>query len=42
MESYQSPEERERLAELSGLIDPLFDLVADLDRADDVLGASSI
>jgi hypothetical protein len=42
VESYQSPEERERLAELSALIDPLFDLVRDLDRADDVLGASSI
>jgi hypothetical protein len=42
VESYQPPEERGRLAELSGLIDPLFDLVADLDRADDVLGASSI
>jgi hypothetical protein len=42
VESYQPPEERERLAELSGLIDPLFDLVGQLDRADDVLGASSI
>jgi hypothetical protein len=42
VESYQPPEERVRIAELSGLIDPLFDLVADLDRADDVLGASSI
>jgi hypothetical protein len=41
VESYQPPEERERIAQLSGLIDPLFDLVADLDRADEVLGASS-
>jgi hypothetical protein len=37
VESYQAPEERERIASLSGLIDPLFDLVADLDRADEVL-----
>jgi hypothetical protein len=42
VESYQPPEERERIAQLSGLIDPLFDLVADLDRADEVLGASSL
>lgn len=42
VESYQPPEERDRIAELSALIDPLFDLVASLDRADDVLGASSI
>jgi hypothetical protein len=42
VESYQPPEERGRIAELSTLIDPLFDLVANLDRADDVLGASSI
>jgi hypothetical protein len=42
VESYQPPEERERIAQLSGLIDPLFDLVADLDRADEVLGASSM
>ena len=41
-ESYQPPEERARLAELSELIDPLFDLVSDLDRADQVLGAQSI
>ena len=39
VDSYQPPEERERLAELSSLIDPLFDLVAELDRADEVLGA---
>jgi hypothetical protein len=39
VETYQSPEERERLAELAGLVDPLFDLVADLDRADEVLSA---
>ena len=42
VESYQPPEERERIAQLSGLVDPLFDLVADLDRADEVLDASSL
>jgi hypothetical protein len=42
VESYQSPEERVRLAELAGLVDPLFDLVGDLDRADQVLRASSV
>src|SRR3954469_18716822 len=42
IESYQPPEERDRIALLRGLIDPLFDLVADLDRADEVLGASSL
>ncbi|MEA2466069.1 MAG: hypothetical protein QOJ57_195 [Thermoleophilaceae bacterium] len=42
VESYQAPEERERIAQLRELIDPLFDLVANLDRADEVLGASSI
>jgi hypothetical protein len=42
VESYQPPEERDRIALLRCLIDPLFDLVADLDRADDVLGASSL
>jgi hypothetical protein len=41
VESYQAPEERERIAQLRELIDPLFDLVSDLDRADEVLGASS-
>jgi hypothetical protein len=41
-ESYQPPEERARIAELAMLIDPLFDLALDLDRADDVLDASSI
>jgi hypothetical protein len=41
VDSYQSPEERERLAVLAGLIDPLFDLLADLDRADEVLAAQS-
>jgi hypothetical protein len=40
-ESYQPPEERARLEELAGLIDPLFDLVAELDRADGVLAAQS-
>jgi hypothetical protein len=41
-ETYQPPEERTRLAELSTLLDPLFDLALDLDRADDVLGGSSM
>jgi hypothetical protein len=41
-ETYQPPEERARLSELSGLIDPLFDLVAELDRADRVLAAQSL
>ncbi|MEA2439202.1 MAG: hypothetical protein QOH76_626 [Thermoleophilaceae bacterium] len=41
-ETYQPPEERARLAELSSLVDPLFDLALDLDRADDVLGGSSM
>jgi hypothetical protein len=40
-ESYQPPEERARIAALSGLVDPLFDLVAQLDRADEVLQAQS-
>jgi hypothetical protein len=42
VEGYQPPEERGRIAELAGLIDPLFDLAADLDRADKVLGGSSL
>jgi hypothetical protein len=41
VESYQPPEERGRLAELSDLIDPLFDLALELDRADQVLDAQS-
>ena len=41
VDSYQPPEERERLTELAGLIDPLFDLVAELDRADRMLAAGS-
>ena len=40
-ESYQPPEERARISALAGLVDPLFDLVAQLDRADEVLGAQS-
>jgi hypothetical protein len=40
-EAYQPPEERARIAELSGVLDALFDLVLDLDRADEVLGGSS-
>jgi hypothetical protein len=41
VDAYQPPEERERLAALSGLVDPLFDLVAQVDRADEVLRAQS-
>jgi hypothetical protein len=41
-ESYQPPEERARIAELGEVVDPLFDLIGQLDRADEVLGASSI
>jgi hypothetical protein len=41
VETYQPPEERERLALLVSLADPLFDLLGDLDRADEVLRASS-
>jgi hypothetical protein len=41
-DSYQSPEERVRLAELTGLIDPLFDLLGDLDRADEMLGGDAL
>ena len=37
-ESYQPPEHRARLDQLSELVDPLFDLVFELDRADKVLG----
>ncbi|HEY0630766.1 MAG TPA: hypothetical protein VGC98_01825 [Thermoleophilaceae bacterium] len=42
IESYQPPEERARIAELSALLDPLFDLALELDRADDVLGGSAM
>ena len=42
VETYQPPEERERIAELSGLVDPLFDLALELDRADGVLSAQSL
>jgi hypothetical protein len=42
VDSYQPPEERDRIALLRGLIDPLFDLVADLDRADEMLSAGSL
>ncbi len=41
VESYQSPEERVRLALMGELIDPLFDLLAEIDRADQVLAAQS-
>jgi hypothetical protein len=37
IETYQPPEERARLEELGRLTDPLFDLVAELDRADSIL-----
>jgi hypothetical protein len=40
-ESYQPPGERERIAVLVAITDPLFDLLAELDRADEVLRASS-
>jgi hypothetical protein len=39
VEGYQPPGERVRIAELTALADPLFDLAADLDRADEVFGA---
>jgi hypothetical protein len=41
VDEYQPPEERDRLAVLAALIDPLFDLLADLDRADEVLNAQA-
>jgi hypothetical protein len=41
-DSYQPPEERARITELSGLLDPLFDLALELDRADEVLRGSAI
>lgn len=40
-EAYQPPEERARIAELSEVLDSLFDLVLELDRADEVLGGAS-
>jgi hypothetical protein len=40
-EAYQPPEERARLAQLTEVLDPLFDLVLDLDRADDVLSGGA-
>jgi hypothetical protein len=42
IDSYQPPEERERIAALQELIDPLFELIAQLERADKVLGGSSL
>lgn len=42
VEAYQPPEERARIAELSRMADPLFDLAAELDRADEVLDAQSM
>jgi hypothetical protein len=41
VDGYQPPEERDRIAEMSGLVDPLFDLALQLDRADEVLDAQS-
>jgi hypothetical protein len=38
VEGYQPPEERERIQELHELVDPLFDLIQELERADKVLG----
>jgi hypothetical protein len=40
VESYQPPEERARIEELTRMSDPLFDLVTELDRADKILSAS--
>ena len=40
-ESYQPPEHRARLEQLNDLVDPLFDLVFELDKADKVLGGST-
>jgi hypothetical protein len=40
-ESYQPPEARARLDELNTLVDPLFDLAFELDKADKVLGGST-
>ena len=40
-EAYQPPEERARIAELAEVLDPLFDLVLDLDRSDEVLGGGA-
>jgi hypothetical protein len=42
VDDYQPPEERSRITELAAMADPLFDLVADLDRADQVLDAQSM
>jgi hypothetical protein len=40
-ESYQPPEHRARLDELNTLVDPLFDLAFELDKADQVLRGST-
>jgi hypothetical protein len=40
-DSYQPPEHRARLDELNTMLDPLFDLVFELDKADTVLGGST-
>jgi hypothetical protein len=41
-DSYQPPEHRARLGELSEILDPLFDLAFELDRADKVLGGQAL
>jgi len=41
-ESYRPPEERARLEQLFALVDPLFDLISDLEHADKVLRGSSM
>jgi hypothetical protein len=40
-DSYQPPEQRARLDKLNTLVDPLFDLAIELDKADKVLGGST-
>jgi hypothetical protein len=42
VDGYQPPEERDRIGQLQAVIDPLFDLIAQLERADKVLGGSSL
>ena len=42
VDAYQPPEERARIAELSAVADPLFDLTGDLDRADKILDTQAM
>jgi hypothetical protein len=42
VETYQPPEERARLGELAEVVDPLFDLVTELDAADRMLRGASL